>query len=132
MTQDHERYFGAGFTGHPADKPPRDFCAVTEHRLSAGVFNSDRHFDPSMRFFRVPSEPTGVHGLPEIALTDVQEGDTILVIGIRGGHLYMFRLLYVTKIEDRECFYVLMNDFLDYGQDLIDRFAGLLGRVPTE
>ena len=35
------------------------------------------------------------------------------------------------KIEGG-CLCMLVNDFLSYGQDLIDHFAGLLGRIQVD
>ena len=119
------------------DHQQRDFFAITEHRLFEAVFYAERHLSDTMRFFRIPATSNDNGGesgtLPEIKHTDVREGDTLLVIDIWEGRLTTLRLMHVTKIEANDFYYVLINDFLgSWGQDLIDRFAGLLGRVPTE
>lgn len=123
MTPEHDKYFDG-------DEPRHNFCAITEHTLRPMVFYPERHFTDSMKLFRVQGE----YGwLPEVTVADICEGDTLLIVDACEKSLTVLRLMHVTRIDHGEFFFGLVNDFLCFaGQDLIDRFAGLLGRVPTE
>lgn len=127
MTPDHHRYFVKD------DEPRAPFTAITEHTLRPVVFLPERHWGDTIRFFRMPTPADSFDQPLEITITDIREGDTILMIDFYPGRLGVLRMMYVTRIEHGEFFYGVVNDFLGYlGPELVDRFAGLLGRVPTE
>ena len=128
MTPDHRKYF-------PDDDNPQDyrtFPAITEHTLFPCVFNPDRHMTDTLKFYRVPNASSQNTALPEVKVSEIQEGDTVWLLDFFEHRLCVMRLVHVTRVDEYGCLYILMNDFLPWGDSLSDRFAGLLGRIPIE
>ncbi|HVX14373.1 MAG TPA: hypothetical protein VHC22_24515 [Pirellulales bacterium] len=140
MTPDHHKYFSDNANDFVDPRPLKDVLAITESQLYPVVFSKSWHFErqglaDSLRFYRVPGKDDGFGVPPLIELSDIREGDKIIAIGADKRGVYLLQFWYVTKIEDNDAYYIVVDNYVgmaSFGETLHDKFAGALGLIPTE